>query len=243
MAIARSLFHPSIVPYSISRTKLHLFLECPRCFHLDRRTGVVRPDSAFYSLNLAVDALLKREFDLYRLRGEPHPVMRLFGIDAIPFRHKDLSIWRDSPTGIRSMHRESGFEVFGIVDDLWMCADGSIAIVDYKATSTSGPITLDNRDGYKRQMEIYQWLLRRNGFIVSHTAYLLFANANRDKESFDRTLEFTLSILPYDGNDSWVDDALLAAKECLVMETPPAPSADCAWCKYRREAGNNEAEQ
>jgi len=241
MAATRAFFRPGAQgnsgPYPLSRTKLQLFLDCPRCFHLDRRTGVVRPDSAFYSLNLAVDALLKREFDFWRLRGEPHPVMQLFGIDAVPLRHRDLALWRDTPTGVRSVHPQSGFEVFGIVDDLWQHEDGSIVVVDYKATSTSGPITLDDRDGYKRQMEVYQWLLRRQGLIVSDTAYFLFANANRERESFDRRLDFTLSILPYVGSDNWVEDALIAAKECLMTDNPPASSADCAWCAYRRKAG------
>jgi hypothetical protein len=163
-------------------------------------------------------------------------VMRLFGVDAVPLRHKDLSTWRDTPKGIRSVHRRSGFEVFGIVDDLWMSADGSIAIVDYKATSTGGAITLDGRDGYKRQMETYQWLLRRQGLTVSDTAYLLFANANRDKDAFDRKLDFSLSILPYIGSDAWVEDALLAARECLQSDTPPPSSSDCVWCRYRRKA-------
>ncbi len=242
MAAARTLFTPgehgdSGPAFPLSRTKLQLFLECPRCFYLDRRLGVVRPDAAFYSLNLAVDALLKREFDACRLRGEPHPVMRLFGVDAVPFRHRDLALWRDTPAGIRVLHAGSGFDVFGIVDDLWQMADGSLAVVDYKATSTGGPITLDDRDGYKRQMEVYQWLVRRNGFPVSDTAYFVFANADREREAFGRKLEFALSVVPYHGSDAWVEDALLAARECLEQDVPPPAAAGCVWCGYRRKRG------
>lgn len=237
MIAARSRFRSeSADPFPLSRTKLQLFTECPRCFYLDRRCGVTRPDDAYYSLNLAVDLLLKREFDVYRLRGDPHPVMQMFGIDAVPFRYKDLSMWRDTPTGIRFLHQRSGFEVFGIVDDLWQHADGSIAVVDYKATSTQAPLTLEGREGYMRQLECYQWLLRQCGFNVSPIAYILYANASRDRETFDRKLEFAYSILPHEGNVTWVEDALIAAKECLMMDIPPAATADCAWCMYRRKA-------
>ena len=36
----------------------------------------------------------------------------------------------------------------------------------------------------KRQMEIYQWLLRKNGFKVSDTGYFVYANGITDARSF-----------------------------------------------------------
>ncbi len=231
------LFDPSSSePFALSRSKVQLFLDCPRCFYLDRKEGIGRPDNAAYSLNLAVDALLKREFDQYRLDAAPHPLMTMYGVDAIPFRHNDLSIWRDTPTGIRVLHSATNFEVFGIVDDIWVHPDGSLAVVDYKATSTLASISLDDRDGYKRQMEVYQWLLRQKGFTVSDTAFFVFANARKDGDAFDRKLEFTLQVLPYEGSDSWVDDALIALKECLVSDVPPPSVEGCEWCQYRKSA-------
>jgi hypothetical protein len=82
-------------PTRISRGKLDLFSECPRCFYLDRRLGIKRPSMPGWSLNSAVDNLLKNEFDGYRKRKEPHPLMKKYGIDAIPFQHDDMPIWRD----------------------------------------------------------------------------------------------------------------------------------------------------
>lgn len=219
-------------PIRISRSKVELFLECPRCFYLDKKKGVTRPDHATYSLNLAVDHLLKKEFDLYRLKAEPHPLMSLYGVEAVPFRHRDMDQWRTK--GIDT--RRGNLLLFGIVDDVWQHVDGTLAIVDYKATSTNAAISLDHdyRAGYKRQLEFYQWLFRQNGFDVSDTGYFVFVNADKEKDAFNKKLEFTPQILPYEGKDDWIADTLDAIGECLVGDVPPPSSNDCEWCAYRK---------
>jgi len=94
---SRNLYDPkSAAPFKISRSKLDLFLNCPRCFYIDRRLGVGQPPGFPFNLNSAVDALLKKEFDYYRERQEPHPLFVEHGIEAIPFSHPDIDAWRDS---------------------------------------------------------------------------------------------------------------------------------------------------
>jgi hypothetical protein len=233
----RNLYDPSSnEAYPLSRSKVELFLQCPRCFYLDRRNGIGRPDGPPFTLNLAVDALLKREFDSYRVKEQPHPIMTTFGIDAIPFRHKDLNLWRDGPQGIRFFHSASHFDVYGLIDDVWVKPDGELIMVDYKATSTVTTITLENRDSYKRQIEFYQWLFRRNGFRVSPVGYFLYVNAVKDRDMFDRTLEFTMQMIAHEGSDAWVDDALIGAHECLQHDLPPPSVEGCEWCTYRKDA-------
>ena len=134
------------------------------------------------------------------------------------------------------MHADSNFDVFGIVDDVWGHTDGSLAIVDYKATSTPATLSLDGRHGYMRQIELSQWLFRRNGFTVSSDGYFVFVNASRDRDMFDRILEFSMQILSHAGSDAWVEDALIAARECLMGGLPPPYVETCAWCAYRRAA-------
>ena len=53
----------SSAPFKLSRTKIELFTGCPRCFFLDRRLGISRPGFPAFTLNNAVDYLLKKEFD------------------------------------------------------------------------------------------------------------------------------------------------------------------------------------
>jgi len=64
-----------------------LFLECPRCFYMDVVKKVKRPLGFPFSLNNAVDTLLKKEFDHHRMAGTQHPIQKDFGINAIPAQH------------------------------------------------------------------------------------------------------------------------------------------------------------
>lgn len=237
----RNIYDPAATkPFKLSRSKLERFMECPRCFYLDRRLGVDRPDMPSFSLNLAVDELLKREFDCYRRRGEPHPLMHEAGIGAIPFRHAELEIWRENFKGVQFHHPPTNLTISGAIDDVWVEPGGALIIVDYKATSVKDPITADynSRQSYKRQLEIYQWLFRQNGFTVSDTAYWVYANGQKDREAFNARLEFDLSFVAHRGNASWVEDCILGAWECLRGDSPPHASPSCAFCLYRNAASD-----
>ena len=71
--------------WRLSRSKIELFTECPRCFYLDNKLGTGRPRGPAFTLNIAVDALLKREFDAHRLKKTAHPLMKKYKVDAVPF--------------------------------------------------------------------------------------------------------------------------------------------------------------
>ena len=226
-------------PFRLSRSKIDLFVSCPRCFYLDRRLGVAQPPGYPFSLNSAVDSLLKKEFDIHRVRGTSHPLMKEYGVDAVPFSHVRMDEWRDSlRRGIAVPIEGSKVTVTGGVDDVWQTSDGKLSIVDYKATSKSGEVNLDAQwqDAYKRQMEIYQWLFRKNGFDVSKIGYFVYCNGDSDKEAFDGKLEFNIKLIPYEGDDSWVEQTILNAIECLNSNTIPESGEDCDYCKYRQAA-------
>src|SRR3989344_1353678 len=154
-------------PFRLSRSRLELFVDCPRCFYLDRRLGVDRPPGFPFTLNSAVDALLKKEFDIHRAEGSPHPLMKEYDIDAVPYPGDQMDEWRENFKGVQFFHHPTNLVITGAVDDVWINPKKELIVVDYKATSTEGKITLDAdyRQGYKRQMEIYQWLLRQNGVV------------------------------------------------------------------------------
>lgn len=226
-------------PFKISRSKIDMFLECPRCFYLDRRLGLGRPSMPGFSLNSAVDELLKKEFDLLRKDSQAHELMKQYNIDAIPFSHPDLPIWRDDVrkyVGVSFVHRLTNLEICGIIDDVWINKDGELIIVDYKSTSTKEEISLEDeyKQGYKKQIEVYQWLFKMNGFKVSPVGYFVFANADKNLPKFDGRLDFKMTIIEYHGNTDWLEPTIFAMHECLNKDTIPNSGQKCEFCTYRR---------
>lgn len=229
------IFDPtSTQPFKLSRSRIELFMNCPRCFYIDRRLGVDRPPGFPFSLNSAVDSLLKKEFDIHRAANTTHPLMKTYGINAVPLAHEDINMWRNTMKGIQFLHAPSNFLVFGGIDDVWVTPKGEYLIVDYKATSKEAEVTLDAdwQIGYKRQMEIYQWLFRQNGHKVSDIGYFVYCNGTTDRKAFDGKLEFDIKIIPYVGDSSWVEKTLLDIKKLLTSNKIPDASSECDYCLY-----------
>lgn len=233
-----NLFNPeSKTPFKLSRTKIESFINCPRCFYLDRRLGLGQPPGYPFTLNSAVDKLLKKEFDLYRERQVPHPLMEKYGIRAVPFKHAKLKLWQDALRGgIEYLHSPSNLLLSGSIDDIWAGPDGQLFVVDYKSTAKEEEVNIDApwQVSYKRQMEIYQWLFRKNGFNVSTTGYFLYCNGNTRREAFEARLEFDLKIIPYAGNDAWVEPVILEMQKCLMSPAIPGYSGTCDFCVYQK---------
>ncbi|MEK7630853.1 MAG: PD-(D/E)XK nuclease family protein [Patescibacteria group bacterium] len=241
MAVKRrsNIYDPaSAAPFRFSRSKIENYMRCQRCSYLDRRLGVSEPDGYPFNLNSAVDHLLKKEFDVHRAKGSAHPLMESYGVDAIPFDHPEMGRWRENFVGVQYHHPATNFIITGAVDDIWVNPKGELHVVDYKATSKEGEVTLDAdwQDGYKRQMEIYQWLLRRVGFKVSDTGYFVYANGKRDRAAFDAKLEFDVKIIPYTGDDSWLERTIKEIHKTLSSDVLPASGVGCQYCLYRAEA-------
>lgn len=235
----KDLYSPN-VPFRLSRSGI----DRERCFYRNRKLGLNPPPSYPLTLNNAVDALMKREFDTHRMPPRVHRLVKEFGLELVPFNHKDLAEWRDAPSrGITYAQPRTNLVITGGVDDIWMDTNtNELTIVDYKATSTSKDITLDDawKVTYKRQVEVYQWLFRRNSFNVSNTAYYVFVNGNRNADAFDWELKFEPTIVPYVGNDGWVQQAVMDAHACLNSSILPPSGEDCDACAYYRERATDE---
>jgi hypothetical protein len=230
-------------PVLLSRSKLSLFMECPRCFYLDLRRGIRRPSGPPFSLNNAVDLLLKREFDVHRTAGTIHPLMASAGINAVPFAHQDIDLWRSRKGGLRTLHEESGFLAYGLPDDIWIESEtGNLIIADYKATAKASEVSLDAewQISYKRQVEFYQWVLRGMGFPVSDTAWFVYCNGDVSLSSFDEILKFNITMLSYVGNTDWIEPSLRLAAETYASEGIPLPSDACIYCTYVADANRGD---
>ena len=226
--------------FKLSRSKIELFMQCPRCFWLDARMKIKRPSGPPFQINKTIDELFKKEFDSYRKDKKPHPLMTKNKVQAIPFAHEDLDTWRHNFSGVAIEHKPTNLHIFGAVDDVWENKSGELIVVDYKATSKNAEITLDSdwQIMYKRQMEIYQWLLRQKGFQVSSKGYFVYTNARMDVEGFGDHLEFKTKVIEYEGDDGWVEGAIIKMKECMESDMPDVGTAamggPCDFCTYAK---------
>ena len=121
----------SPTPFKISRTKIDLFFKCPKCFYLDRVCGVAQPPGYPFTLNSAVDRLLKKEFDLHRAKHTSHPLMTAYGVDAVPFDDPRMDEWRDSlRRGVTFLHRPTNLIIGGGIDAQAFHLFGSDEVID-----------------------------------------------------------------------------------------------------------------
>jgi hypothetical protein len=238
----RGLFDPnSTTPFKVSRSGVELFLECARCFYLNHRHGIRRPSGPPFNINVLIDRLLKKEFDVHRAKGTPHELMALYKVDAVPFQHPKIDEWRENFKGVQFLHPPTNLLVTGAIDDLWINPEGQVIVVDYKATAKKEEVTIDAewQMAYKRQMEMYQWLVRKQGLTVSDMGYFVYCNG-KDAEAFGGRIDFAIKVLPYAGSDSWVEGALIALKRCLTSESIPRPADECEFCGYTQARAASE---
>ena len=226
--------------FKVSRSKIELFMLCPGCIWLDTRLKIKRPSGPPFNINKAIDELYKKEFDAHRVAKTPHPIMTDNQIKAVPMQHKDLETWRHNFTGVFTLHQPTNLHVFGAIDDLWVDDEGRAIVVDYKATAKNKEVDIDSdwQMSYKRQLEVYQWLLRQNGLEVNDTGYFVYTNARIDLDGFGDRLEFRTKLIPYKGNDNWVEPTLIKMKACMEGKMPEvglaAMGGECDFCAYAR---------
>lgn len=213
----------------LSPNSLNLFLECPHCFWLDKNTGIKRPPAYPYALNIAVDDLLKEEFDAYRLRKLIHPLLKENHIKASLFSNqKLLNQWRSNLAGIRYFDTDLQATLFGAVDDVLEFSDGKIAPLDYKSTGSTAEKIYDR---FQLQLDTYTFLMEKNGFTTPKKGYLAFYVVDKSKGFIDR-LPFRKEIMEIDTNPSDIYEIFKEAVNCLRSSSPPKHSRDCQFNKW-----------
>lgn len=218
----------------ISRSGLKLFLECPRCFWLDVRHKIKRPPGYPYTLSAAVDYMVKREFDGYRQKGELPPVLINAGInDAKLYNGDNFPDWRNNFKGVSYFDEGLNAILYGAVDDVLEFSDGSLAVIDYKS-SGSKEITI--YDDYQKQMDVYSWILKQNGYEMYPSAFFVFYQVQKDENIFNNVLRFKEQVKQVKVNMEWVGVAFEGAVELARQDLPPSESGNknkhCGHCHF-----------
>jgi hypothetical protein len=219
----------------LSRSKVELYIECPRCFYLDVVLKKGRPSNFPLNLNNAVDTLIRREFDIYRDMGAQHPLQRLNMLGFRPAKHNMLDMWRNVQRGgLGFFNPDHGCTYFGVIDDLWINNNGQFAIVDYKSTAKDKPVLEipEWATGYQRQLSFYSYLLRKNGFSTYEMGFLVYSTACTGESRFDDQLKFSTNIISVDIEDNWIDSTLDSMQSTIRSKKIPSKTENCKYCNY-----------
>ena len=241
--------------YELSRSRIENFVKCPACFYLTQVKGIKFPSIPGFNINEATDVLLKRDFD--KFRGAENTHQFLINLDMghlVPFEHPDFELWTQSlhfgaQGRMHFIHEASNLKVGGGLDDVWFNKNTEeLHIVDYKSTSqkTDGKvITLDDKwkAAYKRQMDLYVWVMKQKGFNVSSTGYFLYCDGDRFSDySFlnenDASMKFKMNLLSYEVDLSWIEPTLLQIKDCLTQTTCPSHNFQCEYGQFLKAIGS-----
>ncbi|MFH1638386.1 MAG: PD-(D/E)XK nuclease family protein, partial [Candidatus Woesearchaeota archaeon] len=116
-----------------------------------------------------MDKIIKDNFDAHRKQGT-RPV-EIEGINENLFGELELlNVWRNYRKGLRWKDGE-GNTLMGAVDDM-LEKEGKLIVLDYKTRGF--PLKKDSAKYYQSQLDIYNLLLRKNGYDTEDYAYLLF---------------------------------------------------------------------
>ena len=246
----RGIYDPqNMSPYELSRSRVENYVRCPACFYLRQVKKIEFPSIPGFNINEATDVLLKRDFDECRAVGRTHEFLEARGLGhLIPFKHESFDLWTQSlhfgaEGRFHTIHKETNLKIGGGLDDVWLNTEtGKLHIVDYKSTSVKKEgkgVTLDDpwKAAYKRQMDLYVWIMHRLGFDVSNIGYFLYCDGDRfTKESFltsdNALMYFKMSLIPYKVNLGWIEPTLFSIKVTLEQKGPPSHNSFCEYGKF-----------
>lgn len=215
--------------FQISRSNIQSFLECPRCFYLQTIKGIKHPSGLPLPINMAIDSILKKEFDYYREKNTPHPEVQKFLHTPIrPYQGDEFVGWRK---GAKFVHEQTNFEILGKFDDVWCSEDGSeLYLADYKGGAVSASGTSELHQSFRNQMDIYLWIAKKIDNRFSNRSFFYYKKLK--KEDFMDDSKFITEIVEYIADDSWVEQTIIDLHSSLNSDTPPKPHGECKHCNY-----------
>jgi len=217
----------------LSASALNLFLECPRCFWLEKNKGIKRPRGIFPSLPSGMDSVIKTYFDTFRVKGDMPPEikgkMRGELFSDIPILDKWRN-WRKSDLCYED--RESNTILVGALDDC-LIEDGFYIPLDYK---TRGYKLKENPARYyQNQLDCYCLMLEYSGFKTKGLAYLLYYWPEQIQQN--GIVRFHVEPIKIETN---IESAKKTIKNAAKLLYSPMPESnpDCEYCSLVRNRRN-----
>jgi predicted RecB family nuclease len=198
--------------------------ECPRCFWLTQHKVWKRPAGIFPSLPSGMDRILKTHFNKFMEKGQLPPEickngecknMKLFD------NHDLLAIWRSNFKGIVYKDKEGNI-LKGAVDNILMKGK-KLIVLDYKTRGYD--LKEDTAEHYQLQLDIYNLLLRKQGYDTEDYSFLLFYVPKEVLETGEVIFDTTLVKMKVD-----VKKAEKVWKEAIKLLNGDCPKKSCEWC-------------
>ena len=146
--------------------------------------------------------------------------------------------WQHTFTGIQFHDEKHNFLLYGGVDDIMIDEEDKLVVIDFKATAKKADIlssadVYNNGESYKRQLEVYSWLLKQNGFDLSDIGYLMYYNGDASKPHLGREMYFRRTLVPFTLDTSWIGPQVEAMYNCLQLDdAPDFNNSKCEDCLY-----------
>lgn len=214
------------MPYTLSPSTLNLFKECPRCFWLQFNKGIKRPDTIFPSLPSGMDNILKAHFDSFMEKGQLPPELCNSECRELKlFSDKELlKLWRSNFKGIQTRDKEGNI-LRGAVDNILTKGD-KLVVLDYKTRGF--PLKEDTAEHYRDQLDIYNFLLRKNNYKTEDYSYLLFYHPKEVTK--EGNVIFNTDLVKMEINIKNAENLWKKAIKILKGKMP-RPAKECGFCK------------
>ncbi len=213
--------------FKLSPSALNLMKECPRCFWLAQHKVWKRPSGIFPSLPSGMDKILKIHFDKFRDKGQLPPELCENDNckDMKLFEDKEkLKIWQSNFKGV-SWTDENGNELHGAVDNI-LTKGKKLIVLDYKTRGYA--LKDDTAEHYRQQQNIYNFLLRKNGYETEDYFFLLFYIPKEVMATGE--VVFDTELVKMDVDVKMAEKVWGDALRILNKKTPPKGEG-CEWCE------------
>lgn len=211
--------------FKLSPSSLGLMKECSRCFWLDKHGVWKRPNGIFPSLPSGMDRILKNHFNKFRDKGELPPELCNNGdcLNLKLFDDKEkLKVWQNNLKGI-SWEDKEGNILHGAVDNI-LVQGKKLIVLDYKTRGFD--LKEDTHEHYQNQLDIYNFLLRKNGFQTEDFAFLLFYVPKEVMSTGEVIFDTTLKKMKIS-----VENAEEIFGKALNILKGECPTKGCQWCE------------
>ena len=246
--------------FSLSRSKFDDYMSCKRCFYLNVVKALISPSNPPYKLNTLTDTLLKKEFDKCRDEKKPHRIFEKYNLSHfIPFNpgtekvfkktenkyviKNKIDIWRDSlHAGLQHRFKDTNIILKGGIDDVWFnTKTDEVIVADYKSQEDQSGVNQDNyfesqyKEGYKRQLDFYAYLLKGMGYKVSSDAYLYICNAKEVDDGFHGKMLFDEFLIHYKIKTDYIENEIQGMIDLMNSKKMPNSHVSCENCAYARQ--------